>query len=275
MDIICHIVSSKMHLLISIVSVENPEWIYALLSNYEKYVHVPYTVCINTNHALHERFPANVHLSSPIIKPYRGGNGILYGLYENMRYALNNNLSFDYVVMLASNCLFFQPITAEFLSSLDYWKSQVSKTQPVRFHSMFKGYHNKRDPFFHQMMQRMKWTQAYFHQWEGLIFTRSIASEMVQILSDNNMFETIRQGVAQEEAYLPTILWNTVLKQATQSRDTPMRMVDNICRFYWELPNYMPSISHIQELIDTGSRYRCVKRVERDKENAVFQFIMK
>lgn len=258
-----------MNLLISVTVAENNDWINAILANFQKFIHVPYFVCINTHEHRTLDIPNNVYFTSPINKPHRGGNGILNGIYENLRYAIEHSIPFDYVVILASNCMFIKPFTKSSFLNLNYWSSQVSGTIPVDFTKSFGGYHNIYDSYYNRMMEKQKWTDAYFHQWEGLIFTKDLCQKIVEILHENEMFNEIRNGVAQEEAYFPTILWNLCLKNA--SRINPMCEVDNICRFFWELPNYTPNIRQIEE---TDTRYLCVKRIERNINNPIYQYIM-
>ena len=179
---------------------------------------------------------------------------ILEGHIQNFEYCKNNNISSTYFIMLASNCMFHRQLTlSEIEIGLMTSENVTDISQKNIIHQDWHWtafYQNKK---IMNILNNNNIFNLKHGQCEGFIFEYDMYDKMVDFIQKNKIKDLITSTTVFEEI-LPHTLYTYFTKKKPFT----------ICRMFWELPKYTPSIEHI-----LNTQEPCVKRVLLDMNNPV------
>jgi len=186
---------------------------------------------------------------------------ILQSHIDNYMYLFDNNIKLKYFVIYSSNSMFYKNVTLEFIEKeLIQAPEYIEQKYYIEYRlnvsencKQFKENKKIIDIFIKNGMNEM-----YQSQLEGAIIESYIFKECIDFLSNNNIRSLIEKEWAFEEYLIPTLYVN-IKKQLLKT---------TICRIFWELKDYTPTIEDIK-----NSYQPSVKRVERKYDNIVRQWL--
>jgi hypothetical protein len=176
---------------------------------------------------------------------------------ENYKYSRDNNITSTYFIMLASNCMFHRMITLQEIqdgvASTPMHDVTLSLPRP-RGWWWPKFYRNEKVISICEANNIRNYVAS---QHEGMIVTSSDMDKIYTFTIEKQLLENFTHDVVVEE-----IIPGTLYAYFTG------RKPYHICKVFWDLPNYTPTIQHIQ-----ACELPCVKRVERSLTNPVRQWL--
>ena len=241
---------------------EDPESYYDMIRNifyFNKTLNI--LIIIHCNEFMYEIL-SKKKIHKVILNPIRCSKkllsyDVLQAHIDNYMYLFNNNIKLRYFIPYASNCMFYKHVTIEFIErelieAPEYVKQNYyieDRLNVSEYRKIFKENKKIIDIFIKNGMN-----EIYQSQLEGAIFESYIFKECIDFLSNNNIRSFIEREWAFDEYLIPTLYVN-FKKQLLKT---------TICRIFWELKDYTPTIEDI-----INSYQPSVKRVERKYDNIV------
>lgn len=197
----------------------------------------------------------NVFVNSDVTVKKLYTYSILDGHIKNIEYCVVKDIRAKYIVLLASNCMFWKPITLEtvddFFAKRTPFNPEIYKdpTTDNTWHwpLFFKN---------HELVQRLKDIKMKYFvvlQHEGAIIDYDTAMQMMSQIKCNLLNTIIKVETTFEEILVPSMIVKlTGYNQA------------NMCKVFWEIDGSIPSIEQIK-----ACSLPCVKIRDRDYNSEV------
>lgn len=239
----------------SITAHESPECIKDLIENIAA-CNKGHTWCCILNGApsiqaaLESLSSQHVYLI-PNPTPRTGNSYGIFGAHiQNGMFCKLNAISGSYFIPLASNCLFWRHVTLSEIRDLHASAPTVDITKP----EILTGWHwpvFQRNTHILNELYSAGLARLFGGQHEGAIMEFSVWIKICDYIQAHRIQEKIQVQCIFEEFLIHSL-------HALYTKTTPA----SLCKVFWELPSYMPSISHIE-----SCTLPCVKRIDRNNTN--------
>jgi hypothetical protein len=182
---------------------------------------------------------------------------VLQAHIDNYMFIFNNNIKLKYFVIYSSNAMFYKNVTLEFIEreliqAPEYIEQKYYIDVRLDSHMYSKIFKENKEII--NIFNNNGINEIYQSQLDGAIIESYIFKECIDFLSNNNIRSFIEREWAFEEYLIPTLYVN-IKKQLLKT---------TICRIFWELKDYTPTIEDIKNTYQPA-----VKRVERKYDNSV------
>ena len=229
-------------------------------------------VIVNANDFMYNELKNKINSQEFInVKLYPFPNTKRIGTYDifeahinNFIYCNDNNFISKYFILLASNCLFHKFINMIEINNLINNTKKLDLNTDI-ISDNFNAWHwpnfFKNDKIIdifiiNSKNYNIKLSNKYHfirNQHEGIILEYEIFNIIKKFMLDNKIKENIQNQIYFEEIF-PVTLSTWLTGKYTAS----------LCKVFWELPNYKPTLENINnELLP------CVKRVERNYDDNI------
>jgi len=197
----------------------------------------------------------NVFVNSDITTKKVYTYSLLDGHVKNIEYCVVQDIQAKYIVILASNCMFWKPVTIETVDEL-FAKRVPFNNETYKDPTTENTWHwplfFKNDELVQTLKDiNMKYFVALQH--EGAVLEYDTAIRMVREIKSNMLNTMIKVETTFEE-----ILIVSMIIKLTGYNEV------NICRVFWEIDGYRPSVEQIK-----ACSLPCVKIRDRDYNSEV------
>lgn len=176
-------------------------------------------------------------------------------------------LRVEYVVVLASNCIFWRDVDLPEIAAIEQsgvpsvGNSVDSIVDISRIGDVKVPWDNWPNILANRRivddLRAVGVTHLLQSQFEGTAYKFRDFMEMRRLITFMGIKQKIKKQTVFEE-FLPATLYKMITK----------RDLASVCRVFWELPQYRPSVKDIQ-----AQRLPCVKRVERKLDDPVRRWL--
>lgn len=196
----------------------------------------------------------SLYINDKVWEKTYGTYDILHAQLQNIEFCLNQSFRSRFFIMLASNCLFHKHIDFSIICN-QYEKSPPPEeplnqfTQPMKQDGWFHWpavYLNHRIAI---SLLNEGFDKIYKQYHEGLVISFEHACIIYKIANKHNFYNSVDYILTPFEEYII----GTICTKLSG------KMLISLCKIFWDLPGYYPSIEQVQETLEP-----IVKRVHLD-----------
>jgi len=251
----------------SITAHENFNILNSLISNILKFNKNYYIlICLNLNTYMYENRNF-IKLTNVIINPKyfdknKYSSDILKAHIDNFQYLMNQNILFNNIMLIASNCMFIKQVK---LPEKNTYENKFCFTDIKN-----NNIENLTDWHWPNILENKIIINILLQnkikimngQHEGRIYNFTLFYYIYKFIILNNIFNLIEKEAVFEEFLL----------QSLEYYYNNGKLVPTYCKIFWNNKDYIPSINDIKKCL-TDSNIYAVKRVPLNYNNPIRQFI--
>ena len=254
----------------SIIAHENPESLHSMIYNIKKFnKDINILICLNLNNMMYKNFDINdynyVVINTNYYDKMIHTHHIMKAHMDNYFYLCDNNINFNSIMLLASNCMFVKhmllPQNTTVYYNVHEEETDLNSLNDWSNFTYFKE-NNKIINMFNDMRIQLKITTH-----EGALYSNILFDKICNFIIDYNIINMIEKEMCFEEIIFPSL-------EAYFNNGV---MVKRYCKIYWMNYNFTPTIDDIKELlannVDDFYIVKRIPRILRNKNNSLVKYI--
>jgi len=183
---------------------------------------------------------------------------VLEGHIQNFEYCKENNIIGKYFITLSPNCMFHKEVILSEIDSGILLSPDITDISEKIQHSGWNWPGFYRNNEIVNILNNSGIYNFKGSQHEGFVIEYNIFNKITEFIRNHKIKEKISDNTTFEEILTQTLYIHFTNKKPYY-----------ICKIFWDLPNYMPSID---DIIKTDAP--CVKRVSFSSNDPVRQWIL-